>query len=69
MNYGKFFDWARHKASNLITVRDIFFFFLGIAIAFYAAFHVYQWRMGEAKKIGAVVFENTPYIFKQTMAQ
>ncbi len=69
MNYGKVFDWAKSKISSLITVRDIFFFALGVAVAFYAAFHIYQWRMGEAKRVGAIVFENTPYIFKQTLTQ
>ena len=69
MNYGRIFDWARKKTSNLIRVRDIFFFSLGIAVAFYLALHIYQWRMGEAKKVGAIVFQNTPYIFKQTPMQ
>ncbi len=67
MDYGKALGWARDKVSGLITVRDIFFFALGAAVAFYAAFHIYMWRMGEAKKVGAIVFENTPYIFKQTI--
>lgn len=69
MNYGEISGWVRNKISTLLTVRDIFFFSLGIAVAFYAAFHIYQWRMGEAKRIGALVFENTPYVFKQTITQ
>ncbi len=69
MSYGKIIDWARNKVSNLITFRDIFFFSTGIAVAFYLAFHIYLWRMGEAKRVGALVFENTPYVFKQTITQ
>lgn len=69
MNYRKICDWFKDKFANLVTVRDIFFFTLGVAVAFYLAFHIYLWRMGEAKRVGAIVFENSPYIFKQTIAQ
>ncbi|MDA8156728.1 MAG: hypothetical protein M0Z52_09825 [Actinomycetota bacterium] len=62
-------EWMRGKFSNLLTVRDIFFFACGVAVAFYLALHIYEWRMGEAKKIGAIVFENSPYTFKQTITQ
>lgn len=69
MDHNKIFDRVRSRVSNLVTVRDIFFFSLGIAVAFYVAFHIYQWRMGEAKRVGAIVFENIPYVFKQTITQ
>ena len=69
MDYNGILERVRNKLSRLITVRDIFFFSLGVAAAFYLAFHIYQWRMEEAKKIGAIIFQNTPYVFKQTQMQ
>ena len=69
MDYCNFLERVRNKLLNLVTVRDIFFFTLGVAAAFYLAFNIYQWRLGEAKKTGEIVFQNTPYVFKQAQTQ